>query len=121
MSERTLSVVPDLGSSGGRHGIGTGAELPPVDEIELTEVLAALADPIRLAMVRGLYECGGERTCSSFDLPIAKSTASHHWKVLRDAGVARAREEGTKKYHSLRRDDLDARFPGLLRSVVGAS
>ena len=69
-------------------------------------------------IVRELDACGAERTCGSFDLPIAKSTATHHWRVLRDAGVVSAREEGTKKYHRLRRADLDARFPGLLDSVV---
>ena len=94
---------------------------PAVDEFVLTEVLAALADPIRLEMVKGLHESGVERTCSSFALPIAKSTASHHWKTLREAGVVYAREEGTKKYHGLRTADLEARFPGLLESVVRGS
>ena len=74
--------------------------------------------PARLDLVRQLAECGVERACGSFDLPIAKSTATHHWRVLREAGVVKAREEGTKKYHSLRRADLDARFPGLLDSIL---
>jgi DNA-binding transcriptional ArsR family regulator len=98
----------------------TFLEQPETDEIELTEVLHALSDPMRLRLVRELYDDGGERSCGSFDLPIAKSTLTHHWRVLRDAGVVAAREEGTRKFHSLRRDDLDRRFPGLLASVVGA-
>lgn len=93
---------------------------PDVDEIALPDVLHALSDPVRLALVRELYACGGERTCGSFDLPVAKSTATHHWRVLRDAGVVSAREDGTRKYHSLRRHDLDLRFPGLIDAVVGA-
>lgn len=91
---------------------------PKVDEIVLTEVLHALSDPIRLDMARQLRACGGEKSCGSFDVPIAKSTATHHWRVLRDAGVVSAREEGTRKYHWLRRDDLDRRFPGLLDSIL---
>src|ERR1700737_3850232 len=86
---------------------------PPRDEITLQGVLHALSDPLRLDLVRQLAECGVERAWGSFHLPIAKSTATHHWRVLREAGVVKAREEGTKKYHSLRRADLDARFPGL--------
>jgi DNA-binding transcriptional ArsR family regulator len=94
---------------------------PSVDQIELTDVLHALSDPIRLSLVRQLDECRDERTCGSFDLPIAKSTATHHWRVLRDAGLVSAREEGTKKFHRLRRTDIDARFPGLLDSVIANS
>ncbi len=91
---------------------------PDVDEIELTAVLHALSDPVRLGLVQELYACQSERTCGSFDLPISKSTATHHWRVLRESGVVSAREEGTKKFHRLRRQDLDLRFPGLLDAVV---
>lgn len=95
---------------------------PAREEIALTKVLHALSDPIRLDLVRRLDACGEERCCGSFqDLPIAKSTATHHWRVLRLSGVVAAREEGTRKFHRLRRDDLDARFPGLLDSVLAAS
>jgi DNA-binding transcriptional ArsR family regulator len=93
-------------------------EQPDVDDIELTEVLHALSDPTRLELVRELDRSGGERSCKSFDLPVAKSTMTHHWRVLRTAGVVSAREEGNRKLHRLRRDDLDRRFPGLLDSIV---
>ncbi len=92
---------------------------PAVDEIELTDVLHALSDPVRLELVRELDRCGTERPCGSFPLTIAKSTATHHWRVLRESGVVAAREEGTRKLHRLRREDLDARFPGLLDAVLG--
>lgn len=101
----------------------TSTELyhPPTQEIALTAVLHALSDPIRLDLVRRLDECNEERPCGSFHLPIAKSTATHHWRVLREAGVVVAREEGTRKYHRLRRADLDARFPGLLDSILASA
>lgn len=91
---------------------------PPTEQIELTTVLQALSDPLRLELVRELDSCGVERTCGSFELPIAKSTATHHWRVLREAGVVVSREEGTKRFNRLRRDDLDERFPGLLDSIL---
>ncbi len=91
---------------------------PATGEIVLTDVLHALSDPVRLDMVRQLDECAGEKACGTLDVPIAKSTATHHWRVLRDAGMVSAREEGTRKFHRLRRDDLDRRFPGLLDSIL---
>src|SRR5580704_15798153 len=91
---------------------------PDREDLILTDVLHALSDPIRLDLVRVLAECGDERSCGSFDLRIAKSTATHHWRVLRECGVVSARVEGTKKFHRLRREDLDDRFPGLLASVL---
>jgi DNA-binding transcriptional ArsR family regulator len=53
-------------------------------------------------------------------LPVSKSTGSHHLKVLREAGVVQGKADGTRRYYSLRRDDLEARFPGLLDSVLHA-
>ncbi|HEX3540269.1 MAG TPA: helix-turn-helix domain-containing protein [Acidimicrobiales bacterium] len=94
---------------------------PAPEEIRLTDVLHALSDPIRLDLVRQLDACAGERTCGSFDLPIAKSTSTHHWRVLRESGLVVTREEGTKRYQRLRRAEIDARFPGLLDSVLAAS
>src|SRR5258707_11585983 len=91
---------------------------PSVEAIEVCAVLHALSDPRRLQVVAELAESGGERTCSSFDLPIAKSTCTHHFKVLREAGVIRQRVCGTKRVSTLRADDLDARFPGLLEAVL---
>jgi DNA-binding transcriptional ArsR family regulator len=101
--------------------LGESLPHPSVDEIEICAVLHALSDPMRLKMVAELAESGGERTCSSFDLPIAKSTCTHHFKVLRDAGVIRQRVCGTKRVSTLRGDDLDARFPGLLEAVLAAA
>jgi DNA-binding transcriptional ArsR family regulator len=94
---------------------------PERDELELSVVLHALSDPMRLRIVACLAEDGGERTCKSFDLPIVKSTCTHHFKVLREAGVIRQRVAGTAKVNSLRSDDLEARFPGLLSAVLAGT
>jgi len=94
---------------------------PTRDELELVDVLHALSDPVRLQIVRILDQADGAVACGQVALPVGKSTTSHHFKVLREAGVARCRDEGTRRYHSLRRDDLDARFPGLLDTVLRAA
>ena len=90
---------------------------PDADELELTAVLQALSDPHRLFVVRTLAD-SGERACGSFGLPVSKSTATHHFRVLREAGVIRTEARGTARISSLRREDLEARFPGLLDAVL---
>jgi DNA-binding transcriptional ArsR family regulator len=94
---------------------------PSRDEIELAAVLHALSDPVRLLMVRGLAGAIEARSCGSFDVPVTKSTCTHHFKVLREAGVIRQRQEGTKRVNLLREDDLEARFPGLLGTILQAA
>jgi DNA-binding transcriptional ArsR family regulator len=91
---------------------------PLREEIELTAVLHALSDPIRLEIANGLCACGGERRCGAFGVPVTKSTLTHHFRVLREAGVIEQRREGTARMSRLRRDDLDTRFPGLLDAVL---
>ncbi|MEA2145986.1 MAG: hypothetical protein QOG59_1573 [Solirubrobacteraceae bacterium] len=93
---------------------------PAVHEIELASVLHALSDPMRLKIVHFLA-AGGEHTCKSIDLPVTKSTCTHHFRVLREAGVMSQRLEGTTRLNALRRADLEARFPGLLDSVLRAA
>ena len=102
----------------------TGAELhhPDVAELDLPSLLHALSDPMRLEIVRSLAcSCDGELACKAITLPVTKATASHHFKVLRLAGVISQRDEGTRRISSLRRDDLEQRFPGLLDSVLRAA
>jgi DNA-binding transcriptional ArsR family regulator len=93
---------------------------PAAEEIELAAVLHALSDPMRLQIVVGLAN-GDQRPCGSFDLPVTKSTCTHHFKVLREAGVIRQRLEGTTRLNSLRRKELEQRFPGLVDSVLRAA
>lgn len=93
---------------------------PNRDDIKLSAVLYALSDPIRLQIVRRLL-VETELSCKDFGPDPAKSTLSHHFKTLREAGVTSKRPVGTVHYISLRKDDLEARFPGLLRMVAGAT
>jgi DNA-binding transcriptional ArsR family regulator len=94
---------------------------PPPEAMRLEAVLSALGDPVRLLIVRQLHESGQPKACGTFGLPVGKSTASHHFKVLREAGVLRQRVEGRERHSELRSADLQKRFPGLLESVLGAS
>jgi DNA-binding transcriptional ArsR family regulator len=93
---------------------------PAVGDMKLTDVMAALSDPIRVGLVRLLAD-DAERGWGEFRTPVGKSTLSHHLKTLRAAGVTRTREEGTRCFVRLRRDDLDTRFPGLLDAVLTAA
>src|SRR3954453_15134668 len=93
---------------------------PRTEDLSLTAVMAALSDPMRVAIVRDLA-ASGERTCGTFDLGISKATRSHHFRVLREAGLTRTRAEGTHRHVSLRREDVAPRFPGLLEAVLTAA
>ncbi|GAB3301055.1 helix-turn-helix domain-containing protein [Epidermidibacterium keratini] len=100
----------------------TATELvhPDRDDLSFTAVASALSDPVRLAIVAALADTGpgGELACTTFALPVSKSTQSGHFKALREAGVIQQRDEGTRRLNRLRRDDLDARFPGLLDLAI---
>src|ERR1700683_2231515 len=88
-----------------------------LDALDLATVLHALSDPLRLRIVAQLAD-GREHTCGSFGLPIAKSTCSHHFRVLREAGVVAQRVDGKCRLNRLRSDELNERFPGLLAAVL---
>ncbi|MFJ3922983.1 ArsR/SmtB family transcription factor [Streptomyces sp. NPDC090022] len=94
---------------------------PATGAIRLEAVLHALSDPIRLAIVRDLAGTETELSCSHFELPVTKSTTTHHFRVLRESGVVRQTYRGTAKMNGLRRTDLDALFPGLLDRVLAAA
>src|SRR6478735_1387677 len=89
----------------------------------LVAVLQALSDPVRLEIVRQLAGCSPDAalSCGQIELDVSKSTASHHLKTLRAAGITAEREEGTRKLTWLRKDDMEQRFPGLLQSVLSAA
>jgi DNA-binding transcriptional ArsR family regulator len=88
--------------------------------LDLATILHALSDPIRLLIVAKLAD-GQEHTCGSFGLPIAKSTSSHHFRVLREAGIVQQRIDGKCRLNRLRAEQLEQRFPGLLDAVLRAN
>jgi DNA-binding transcriptional ArsR family regulator len=91
---------------------------PSLDDVPLPTVMQALSDPCRIAIVRALLEGPGELACNEVPLKISKATRSHHFTVLREAGLAFTRTDGTKCMTSIRRAEFDARFPGLLDLVL---
>jgi DNA-binding transcriptional ArsR family regulator len=94
---------------------------PGASELDLPTILRTVGDPLRLAMVRLLAD-DRERNCSELSeaIGLPASTCSYHLRLLREAGVTRTRAAGTERWISLRRDDLEARYPGLLDVLVEA-
>lgn len=92
---------------------------PPTEDLALINVLHALADPTRMTIVQTLRE-DTERACGTFPVSVAPSTLTHHFRVLREAGVIRQREEGNRRWTTLRRADLEVRFPGVLDAIMQA-
>ncbi|GAB2743971.1 ArsR/SmtB family transcription factor [Kitasatospora kifunensis] len=93
---------------------------PNRDQICLENVLAALSNPMRLTVVTVLAS-GGQHPCGSVLSGVSKSTLTHHWRVLRDSGVIWQQPSGRENLLSLRREDLDARFPGLLDAILASA
>lgn len=95
---------------------------PTTESIDLTSVLAALADPVRLEIMRTLYRHGEPHSCTALakdsGVEVSAPTISHHWKVLRAAGLTRTEVVGRNRVIQIRRDDLEQRFPGLLDAVL---
>jgi len=90
---------------------------PEMATLDLLDVLHALADPTRMTIVQ-MLRSDPERACGSFPVDVAPSTLTHHFRVLREAGVIRQREDGNRRWTTLRTGDLDERFPGLLNCIV---
>ncbi|WP_432890931.1 ArsR/SmtB family transcription factor [Kribbella sp. CA-245084] len=88
-------------------------------EVPLQTALDALADPVRRSILRDLATHDDwTRACGTFDLPVKKATASHHFAVLRSAGLIEQRDEGARRLNRLRREEFDRSFPGLLSATV---
>jgi DNA-binding transcriptional ArsR family regulator len=93
---------------------------PTREEMRVEQVLHALGDPVRLMIVQALAAAPEGVACGVIPLPVTKSTRTHHLRTLREAGVISMRTEGTRRMSTLRRDDLDALYPGLLDGVLAA-
>ena len=100
--------------------VGALQNEPKKADLQLTAVLNALSDDTRLQIVQTLAKTQ-DVACSYFDIHMPKSSLSHHFRVLRTAGVITTRKEGTALLNRLRTEELEERFPGVLESVLAAS
>ena len=93
---------------------------PSREDIRLAGVLGALADPMRLNIVKSMLKKNDCMSCSeAAPCPdMAKSTLSHHFRILREAGIIRTSKIGVENRNVLRTDDINARFPGLLKQIL---
>jgi DNA-binding transcriptional ArsR family regulator len=91
---------------------------PEVSQVDLQQLLEALVDPVRRSIVTQLATADEDIRCGGFDIPVSKSTATHHFNVLREAGLIRQYYVGTSRMNALRRAELDEAFPGLLDAVT---
>ncbi|MFD8911425.1 ArsR/SmtB family transcription factor [Streptomyces sp. NPDC059575] len=104
---------------------GASHRQPPVhthpDDVPLLTALSALADPVRIQLIRDLAgHPDWTLSCSNFDVPVGRAAKSHHFSVLRDAGLVEQRDQGPKRLNRLRREEFDTRFPGLLDLTLRA-
>ena len=102
-----------------KQAAGGGHRAAPVhtdpDEVSVLTALSAVADPVRVQLIRELAgSADWTRSCGSFDVPVGKAALSHHFSVLRGAGLVEQRDQGPKRVNRLRREEFEARFPGLL-------
>jgi DNA-binding transcriptional ArsR family regulator len=111
-------TVRSIAEGAAQEAVEPGERAAP-EALELGSVLAALSDPIRLEIVVRLAR-GGELACGSFELPVTKSTCSHHFRVLREAGLIDTRVRGKNRLNRLRREELERAFPGLLEAILRA-
>ncbi len=90
---------------------------PSIDTVEPSAVFHALSDPLRLDIVRTLAR-RGPLNCAALSCDRPRSTMSHHFRVLREAGLVRTTTQGTEHINTLRKDELERRFPGLIALVL---
>lgn len=97
---------------------------PSIDDVSVESILHALSDPVRAAIFTQIAASQCSATCSAFqhilEQPIPKSTLSQHFKVLRESGLIRAERKGVEMHNTSRCAEIDARFPGLIASIINA-
>ncbi|MFE8953516.1 ArsR/SmtB family transcription factor [Streptomyces althioticus] len=94
---------------------------PDVSQVSLQQFLDALVDPVRRALVAQLARSETDIRCGTFDVPVSPSTLTHHFTVLREAGVIRQYYVGAAKMNSLRSEEMEERFPGLFTALMAAT
>jgi DNA-binding transcriptional ArsR family regulator len=109
---------PGYGEQGGSQRARSLTHTHPA-EVSLQDALNAVADPVRRTIIRELTDASDwSRACGTFDLPVSKATRSHHFTVLRNAGLIEQRDVGPRRLNRLRAAEFDAVFPGLLALVT---
>ncbi|MFF1445140.1 ArsR/SmtB family transcription factor [Streptomyces sp. NPDC058295] len=106
-----------------KEAAGGGHRAAPVhtdpQEVSVLTALSAVSDPVRVKLIRDLAGSPDwTRSCGSFDVPVGKAALSHHFSVLRGAGLVEQRDEGPKRVNRLRREEFEERFPGLLALLL---
>jgi len=91
---------------------------PTLDQIELTDLMHALSDPARVEIVRCLARERRPMTCNEITADRPKSSMSHHFKILRSAGLIETQIRGKEHFNSLRTQELERKFPGLLKTLL---
>ena len=95
---------------------------PSREDISLAGVLAALADPMRLRIVKSLLGQNNDCMSCTEAMPcpgMAKSTLSNHFRILREAGLIQTTKKGVEHRNVVREADINARFPRLLKTILG--
>jgi len=90
---------------------------PDPSTFSLERIFHALSDPARLDIVRHLDDVE-QATCAELEFGRPKSSMSHHFRILREAGLVETQAAGTTHLNTLRKKELDARFPGLLGAIL---
>jgi DNA-binding transcriptional ArsR family regulator len=121
-ADRDESAVLSLLQGGGvaARDFDVPAGRGAAKQLDLALVLHALSDPVRLGIVAQLAD-GAEHACGDLEVPVTKSTSSHHFRVLREAGVITTRAEGKARLNRLCHAELEQQFPGLIEAVLEAA
>jgi DNA-binding transcriptional ArsR family regulator len=97
---------------------------PAIEDVTVEGILHALSDPVRVAIYARIAGADCVQTCSNFlemsERTIPKSTLSHHFKILREAGLIRGERHGVEMHNTSRCDEINQRFPGLLPAIISA-
>jgi DNA-binding transcriptional ArsR family regulator len=97
---------------------------PPIEDVTVEGILHALSDPVRVTIFTDLATSDCAYNCSTFlnvtEKKIPKSTLSHHFKALREAGLIRAERRGVEMHNTSRCSEIDSRFPGLIGAIINA-
>jgi len=97
---------------------------PSIDDVTVEGILHALSDPVRVLIFAEIACANGTRTCSAFlelrDRTVPKSTLSQHFKALREAGLITSERRGVQMHNTTRYAEIEAKFPGLLSSILEA-